>query len=564
MSLRLAASLLASATALALGAPALADSPPAAAPAPVVATPAPPPPRLVLAISVDQFSADLFARYRRYFTAGLARLQQGAVFPSGYQSHAATETCPGHSTLLTGARPARTGIIANYWFDPGLARADKRVYCSEDVADPASTSREPVVSPVNLKVPTLGDRMKQANPASRNVAVSAKDRAVVMMGGHTLDAGYWWKGNAFTTFAGKSLSPAVAAQNRATAALIARGAKPFAVPAWCAAQDRAVPVGDGSLGTGRFALAAGQPDAFRASPRMDAATVDLALRLLDELKLGKGPATDLFSVSLSASDYVGHVYGPGGLEECIQVAELDKSIGRLLAALDARKIDYTVVLSADHGGPDVVERQELQAYPQAARVDEALMPAALGKAISAATGIVAPSGPLVYGDGPFGDFYIARNLDAAQKVTVQAALVERMRASPQVAAAFTAQELAAAPSPTGSPQDWTLLERARASFDAARAGDVVLLLKRGIAPIAHPGPGYSTTHGSPWDYDRRVPILFWRKGMAGFEQPAPVETVDIAPTLAAVLGLAVPAGAFDGRCLDLDGGAADTCHGAAK
>ena len=189
MSLRLAASLLASATALALGAPALADNPPAAAP--VAATPAPPPPRLVLAISVDQFSADLFARYRRYFTAGLARLQQGAVFPSGYQSHAATETCPGHSTLLTGARPARTGIIANYWFDPGLARADKRVYCSEDVADPASTSREPVVSPVNLKVPTLGDRMKEANPASRNVAVSAKDRAVVMMGGHTLDGSPW-------------------------------------------------------------------------------------------------------------------------------------------------------------------------------------------------------------------------------------------------------------------------------------------------------------------------------------------------------------------------------------
>ena len=79
-------------------------------------------PRLIVAISVDQFSADLFAQYRQYFTGGLRRLEQGVVFPSGYQSHAATETCPGHSTILTGDRPARTGIIANDWFDQGAAR----------------------------------------------------------------------------------------------------------------------------------------------------------------------------------------------------------------------------------------------------------------------------------------------------------------------------------------------------------------------------------------------------------------------------------------------------------
>src|SRR5689334_20858177 len=82
-------------------------------PTPPPVTLAPDAPKLVLAISVDQFSADLFAQYRRLFSAGLARLQQGAVFASGFQSHAATETCPGHSTLLTGVRPARSGIIAN-------------------------------------------------------------------------------------------------------------------------------------------------------------------------------------------------------------------------------------------------------------------------------------------------------------------------------------------------------------------------------------------------------------------------------------------------------------------
>ena len=89
--------------------------------------PPPPPPKLILAIAVDQFSADLFAEYRNRYAFGFKRLQQGAVFPSGYQSHAATETCPGHSTIMTGAHPARTGIIANNWFDLGVARAKKLI-----------------------------------------------------------------------------------------------------------------------------------------------------------------------------------------------------------------------------------------------------------------------------------------------------------------------------------------------------------------------------------------------------------------------------------------------------
>src|ERR1700691_5311455 len=78
---------------------------------------APVQPRLIVAISVDQFSADLFAEYRPLYMAGLRRLSGGAVFPSGYQSHAATETCPGHSTILTGAHPARAGIIADKWIN---------------------------------------------------------------------------------------------------------------------------------------------------------------------------------------------------------------------------------------------------------------------------------------------------------------------------------------------------------------------------------------------------------------------------------------------------------------
>ena len=550
--MRLSPACLALAAALSMAAPAAAQSTP----------PQANPPKLIVAISVDQFSADLFAQYRQHFTGGLGRLLTGAVFPSAFQSHAATETCPGHSTLLTGVRPNRSGIIANSWYNPEIARADKRIYCAEDESDPASTSSNPVVSARHLRVPTLGDRLKAADPASRNVAVSAKDRAVMMMGGHDIDQAYWWKSGAFVTLKDRALAPSAVAENALVARTIKAGARAFTPPAWCAPRDRAVvagKTGNVSFGTGRFALAADKPAAFVASPRMDAATLDLATRLVAEMQLGGQSATDVLSVSLSATDYIGHSVGNQGVDMCIQMAELDRNLGAFFARLDARKVDYAVVLSADHGGLDVPERLEEQALPAAARVDPALDAGELAKAVTAKTGITSV-GRLIFADGPFGDYTIARTISSEQRAQVSAALVALLKLHPQVAAVFTAQELAEAPIPSGGPQDWSLKDRARASFVAQRSGDVVMLLDRAIVPIPAAAAGYLATHGSAWDYDRRVPLLFWRRGMAGFEQPAPVETVDIAPTLAAMLGLAVPEGAFDGRCLDIDGGAGNSCE----
>jgi len=81
----------------------------------------PPPPKLLVVISVDQFSANLFDEYRAQFTGGLAELASGTWFRNGFQSHALTETCPGHSTILTGDHPARTGIIGNTWIDQSIS-----------------------------------------------------------------------------------------------------------------------------------------------------------------------------------------------------------------------------------------------------------------------------------------------------------------------------------------------------------------------------------------------------------------------------------------------------------
>jgi hypothetical protein len=170
----------------------------------------------------------------------------------------------------------------------------------------------------------------------------------------------------------------------------------------------------------------------------------------------------------------------------------------------------------------------------------------IGKAIGAKLGL---AGPVLIGEGAAGDVYIDTALKPVDRRRAEAAAVAAYRADPQVEAVFTKAQIARTPSPKTSPDRWSLIERARASFDPERSGDLVVLLKRNITPIADPSKGYVATHGSPWDYDRRVPILFWRPGARANDRPEAVETADIMPTLAALIGLAVDPTKIDGHCL---------------
>jgi len=534
-------------------APPVANPAPASPPAAPAAAPRTPP-KLIVAVSVDQFSADLFAQYRRTFTGGLARLLGGAVFPAGYQGHAATETCPGHSTILTGYRPARTGIVANTWIDQGAARADKQVYCAEDESALGSTHENYVASDKHLLVPTLGERMKAADPRTRVVSVAGKDRAAIMMGGHKVDELWWWNGKAIVSYPGRTTPPVVARAQKAVADLLAQPQPALDLPPQCRAVDREIRVGELSLGRGRFERAAGDARAFRASPALDAAVLSLAAGLVQDMKLGRQAQTDILSVGVSATDYVGHAFGTQGTEMCIQLAQLDEALGGFLDVLDATGVDYQLVLTADHGAHDVTERQRQRAMPMEAHIDPQVQAKAVGAAIGRDLGL---TGPVLLGSE--GDIYLDRTLPAAQRPRVLAEARRRYAAQSQVALAMTGAEVAAVPMPTTPPETWTLAERARASYSPGRSGDLIVLLRPRVTTIEVPGPGYVETHGSPWDYDRRVPILFWRRGQPGFEQPLSVETVDIVPTLAAMIGLTVPG--VDGRCLDLDPGPADTCAG---
>ena len=510
---------------------------------------APKPPKLLVVISIDQLSSDLFDEYRPRFTGGLARISTGTAFRNGYQSQAATETCPGHSTILTGSHPARSGIIANAWIDQSIDRSDKTVYCAEDETQPGTSSIAYKVSPRHLLVPTLGELMKARWPSSRSVAVAGKDRAAVMMSGQRPDQRWYWTGTKYDTDLKTVAAPVVVAKVNALAANgLASERPPLETSPYCQAKSRQIVIQGGGkpVGTGRLSRKAGDQAAFRASPEFDGNTLALAAALVDEMQLGKRADPDLLAIGLSATDYVGHSFGTEGEEMCLHLTELDREMGDFLKVLDSRGIDYAVALTADHGGKDVPERERLAGVPDAQRVDPELNASNMGKSLVARLKL--PGGPGLMGEGSFGDMYTDRRLRASERAKLLRAAVAAYRAHPQVEEVFTARQIASAPVPKGAPETWSLLQRVRASYYAGRSGDFYVVLKRNVTPIADTSR-YVATHGSVWDYDRRVPILFWRPGVQGASIERTAETIDILPTLAGMIGLDIDSSRIDGRCL---------------
>ncbi|CAN5221383.1 alkaline phosphatase PhoY [soil metagenome] len=542
----------------ALSAPAL--SAPARA-APVEA----PHPKLVVVISIDQFSANLFEQYRPAFKGGLGRLAaEGTVYPSGYQSHGMTETCPGHSTLLTGKYPSKTGIVANDFYD--LATG-KRTYCLGDPSvtmahDPAATQ---TVSPRLLMASTYGEWLKAASPKSRVYAVSGKDRGAINMAGHGADGVFWVQaGFGFTTW----VEPGQDARTR-LAPVAALNLKLIAdqktYPFTWTYSSKACAAKEGDYETGgrkwRSALplpppadAAGVAKDLSTSPYPDRVTLEAAEALREKFKLGDGDVTDVLAISLSATDFIGHRFGTRGPEMCDHLMRLDARLGQFLDGLDRVKGPVLVVLAADHGGSDFPERLAEQGYP-AGRVPPAAWLQDINAALRAQ--LTLDHDPLVqaggieslYAVGPDGRAPTA--LDHARIVGAALAILAKR---PEVFAAYDSNMLfTAAPPAKGTPPDEiSVAERMRRSAYPGRVGDILVAFQPYQTP-ASPNATYVASHGSPWNYDRRVPILFWWKGGPSRERVLPIETVDIAPTLAAVTGVAVPAD-VDGRCLPLGAG----------
>ncbi|MBX9615606.1 MAG: alkaline phosphatase family protein [Caulobacteraceae bacterium] len=512
------------------------------------------PPALIVTIVVDQFSADLFNQYRDRFTGGLKTLaDQGLVYANGYQQHAMTETCPGHATVLTGLNPARAGIPANDWID---RTTGQEVYClaapENTLAHGRNTDNGPV-GPGQLTASTLGDWLKAVSPQSRVYAVSGKDRGAITLNGHQGDGAFWYTvGFGFTTYvepgqaAEARLAPVADLNGRISARLQATP------PSWTYSDEtcRALEA-DWTVGGASFrATLPPQRLLIDVSPQLDELTLEAAIELLDSRELGRRGVTDMLGVSLSATDRIGHTFGNQGPEMCDQMYRLDKALGVFLDRVAQVPGGALVVLTADHGGNDFPERQSTRGFSEAKRGDPALLGrinAALREEFGLAVGPLTQGGSGVMVVG-------ADNIALPQPLRgrIAAAAVEALRAEPTVAGAWTIEQALAAPAPAhdASPEELTLLERQRLGAVEGRSPDILLALQPGTTPGAGRAGLYVAGHGTPWNYDRRVPIIFWSPGGSGQERYLPIRTIDIAPTLARTIGLDTPED-LDGRCLDL-------------
>jgi arylsulfatase A-like enzyme len=236
------------------------------------------------------------------------------------------------------------------------------------------------------------------------------------------------------------------------------------------------------------------------------------------------------------------------------MAALDASLGAFFTHLDQSGVPYVVVLAADHGGIDVPERlnNPERLAPPARRIDPGVtlkdLSTFLRKTVGLAYDPLVSSDPrqLVLGLGP---------ADEPRRAEITRAVVDWLNKRPEISHAYTAAEIAAAVPPKGKPvEELTQAERFNESFDAARSGDIIVAWPE-RATIGVPGSPWDTVagHGSPWDYDRQVPILVWWPGVTAKDQTQSMETVDIAPTLAPLLGVTAPKD-LDGCCIDLGQG----------
>ncbi|MGQ3113044.1 MAG: alkaline phosphatase family protein [Brevundimonas sp.] len=528
-------------------------------------------PSLIVTVVVDQFSANLFNQYRSRYTGGLRRLaDQGLVSTNGYQTHGLTETCPGHSTVLTGRHPTGTGIPANDWIDPATGH---EVYClaapQNTLAHGRITDNGPV-GPGQLQATAVPDWLKSVSPQSRIFAVSGKDRGAINLNGHRGDGAYWFTdGFGLTTYvepgqtAEARLAPVAAFNTRFRTAMAATGetAPRLWTGGW--AQCQAL-TADWRIRDQVFhsTVPPTRPK-FDDSPLLDEETLDAAAFLLETQQLGRRGVTDMLGVSLSATDRIGHAFGTQGPEMCEQMMRLDAALGDFLDRLDAITGGVLLVLTADHGGSDFVEREAAHGYPHAHRADMAAFQQVNG-ALKARFGLEddplqAGSSGIIVADKDH------RALPEPLRTQVATAAVELLRALPDVAFAERREVLAAEPLPvsTDQPEMLTLRERMRLStLPDGRSPDIAFAWQPNISTGGRVG-GTLSGHGTPWEFDRRVPIIFWKPGGvdgkgAGQERFLPIRTIDIAPTLANVMGVKSD-GELDGRCIDLGLFPAPTC-----
>lgn len=526
-------------------------------------------PRLVLQITVDQLRGDLIDRYGQHLGDGGFRylIGNGVHFANAHHRHANTETIVGHTTLATGTDPAIHGMVANVWFDRvggmqfyNVQDPDYPLVGAEGVD--ADTEIDPTQraattdgrSPRNILTSTISDEIAlHFGPEAKIFGVSVKDRGAISMAGHAGTA-YWFS----------------KAEGRFVTSTFYRDAYPDWIAAW---EEKGVVAGYAGRSWGltepvdsyMFGSADDQPwetdfpgfgrtfphawgladdkyytTKLTLSPAGDEITVDFAKALMQAEGLGQDDVPDYLSVSLSSTDYVGHLFGPSSLEAEDNLLRLDRTLADLLGYVGSQVgLDKTlVVLSADHGSPEnpgYLKTLGIEAGTfDFERVDTEPGFVRLAEQFGESRDLILNySNPYIYLNTTE---IAARGLDKAEVGRAVALELERL---PGIAYAIPSEELRTGRVARGKIQDAVL-----ANFHPDRSGDIYVVFEPHWFIADFDGLTVASAHGSPWTYDTHVPVIVSGPGITPTRVSRRVETVDVAPTIAAYLQTKPPSGAL--------------------
>jgi predicted AlkP superfamily pyrophosphatase or phosphodiesterase len=513
-------------------------------------------PALVVVIAVDQLGEDLMERYDPLFTGGFRRLRdQGMSFSEARVDHAISISHPGHVTLATGDSPARHGIVDAAFYE-GPSGARKFVDALADPAEHIVGAPElPGVSPRKILASTLSEWVQAADPRARIAAVGSGQYSSLLHAGHAKGDVYWYAGAAgryvTSTSYRQELPEWVERFNRESLPRFKEGSLRWESTVPEAARALARPDASPWEARGRHTTfphlfadetpperqnQAARDWRLAVTPMLDAATLALAAEAVRSLELGQRGVTDALSIVVSQVDDIGHWYGPRSQEQLDDLLRLDRELGDFLAFLD-RTVGagrYVVALSADHAAPDIPEHRR-EAGENARRVTEAEIDAVLAEVKAA---LAQPSA--------------SQDASPEELAARVAAVVKRFDF---VADAMTPADLAA-PGAAADPfralyrnnvrpdrvPRYPLFSFADGTSPVGEAGVTVRLVEGAMLDLD------PVVHGSPYDVDRRVPLVFFGAGVRAGRSAAPARTVDLAPTLARLAGIAPPAG-LDGHAL---------------
>jgi hypothetical protein len=484
-------------------------------------------PRLIVVIVIDQFRGDYIERYRNQFSDSGFRLflDHGAYFPNCNYDYANTRTAPGHATLFTGAYSNGHGIVANEWWDQKKRKMVTSV--EDDSTKLVGVSSDAIgASPHNLLADTLGDELKLATQGkSRVFALSLKDRASILPGGFAADAAYWIdpkSGSWITSTYYRNDLPRWVQDFNST-----RPAKYW---------DREWKDSQGAVlrSTAHRKARDGSDASFYevvgSTTFGNEYEFDFAKQLVVYENIGRGPATDLLSISLSPNDILGHQVGPDSPEMAQMALDLDRELADFFDFLGHQigLADVWIALSADHGIsalPDAAKKLRIPAANLGApKIEEQIN--------SALTAKFSPGHPAAYIKLDYPVAWLDEDVFTAAHVRERDAenAVGEVMKQAGLRGFYTKSQLAAGEVPA------TELGHKYLNSYSPEGSWYVL----GIPDIYTVGAAHGTDHASPYNYDTHVPLLFYGLPFQTGTYRTAVQPVDLAPTLASLLGINAP------------------------